>query len=215
MYKCSLFKDENNAQDNTNKERDASRWGNKEAHEGINTNLIGLIGFSIYPSAPTHPRSKNRRLGFSNIRIFQVHTTLFNTRARVPYRMMTGKYLEERAAWLNTSTGCKEPNCPLPGIHVHAALPCTSPLCPIKHPHLRGRYLHQGEFADQQPWPNSNEGGSWNKIWGSNNPPPEIWLAYFRYRAGIGSMENDMLVEDFTVSHMFIDLSGRGRGDLL
>lgn len=188
---------------------------NEEAHRGIKTKLIRLICFLIYPTAQINPRVRNRRLGFSSIRNFLNTHIFFNARARVPHRMITRNYHEERAAWLNTSTVCKEPTCPLPGVHIHAPVPCTSPLCPIKHPHFRGRYLHQGKFADQQPWPNSNEGGSWNKIWGSNNPPPEIWLAYFRYRAGIGSKENDTLIEDFTASHMFIDLSGRGRGDFL
>lgn len=126
---------------------------------------------------------------------------------------ITRRYFEERAAWLNSSTICKESNCPLSGIHIHSSLPCNSADCPIKHPHKRGRYLHEGKFARQQPWPNSNEGGPWNGTWGSNNPPPEIWLAYFRQRAGLATSEDVAVIHNFVARHMFIDLTGHGRGD--
>ena len=134
-----------------------------------------------------------------------------STRSNMP---ITRQYLLERSAWLYPSMVCKEASCPQSDTHIHYSTACNSPVCPIKHFHLRGRYLHDGKFANQRWWPNSCEGGWWNNIWGSNNPPPEIWLAYFRIRASLGTEEDDALVQNFVVSHMFVDLSGRGRGDL-
>lgn len=44
---------------------------------------------------------------------------------------------------------------------------CTDRKCPIKHRHEKGPYLHEGKLRSRR-----------GSIFGSSNPPPEIWLLY-------------------------------------
>lgn len=44
---------------------------------------------------------------------------------------------------------------------------CTNRTCPIKHRHERGPYLHAGKLRTRE-----------GAIFGSSNPPPEIWFLY-------------------------------------
>ena len=47
---------------------------------------------------------------------------------------------------------------------------CHSPICPIKEPHGAGRYLYHDELGFE------------NKFFGTCNPPPLIWAAFWRVR---------------------------------
>ena len=47
---------------------------------------------------------------------------------------------------------------------------CCSPFCPIKEPHGAGRYLYQDQL------------GYHHKFFGTCNPPPLIWAAYWRVK---------------------------------
>ena len=72
----------------------------------------------------------------------------------------------------------------------NSAARCRSLFCPIKRiPHKKGPYLHGGKLRSQP------EGG---EVFGSSNPPPEIWEAYERIKdedgkGGIGGRRKDQV----------------------
>lgn len=126
---------------------------------------------------------------------------------------LSPQYFEAKAAWLFPGMLCKDRKCPVAGVHRHSAAACESPSCPIKDFHLKGRYLYEGKLADQQARANSNEGGEWNMVWGSNNPPPDVWLAYFRFRAKLGTQTDNAMILGFLNNHFFADLEVDRKGD--
>ena len=65
---------------------------------------------------------------------------------------------------------------------------CTEISCPLVHvlkiPHQRGPYFHNGSpmMRGQQ------------SMFGTSDPPPEVWAAYERLREGDGKEEEDMVI---------------------
>jgi len=82
----------------------------------------------------------------------------------------------------------------------HSRTPCESPACPIKPAHSQGRYLHNGKRNRRSP------------VFGSCNPPPEVWAAYDRKRAGNGTTEDLQLVDGFREYHVFQSHGSFGTG---
>jgi len=68
---------------------------------------------------------------------------------------------------------------------------CKSETCPITQPHNEGRYLHKGHRSSRNP------------TFGSCNPPPEVWAAYHRVKAGNFTSDDKQLVKGFTEHHVF------------
>ena len=73
----------------------------------------------------------------------------------------------------------------------HSPTNCTSPECPIELEHKMGRYLHRGKRNHREP------------AFGSCNPPPEVWAALDRKRAGNGKATDDQLIDGFRKAHVF------------
>ena len=73
----------------------------------------------------------------------------------------------------------------------HSSTKCTFPECPIKFEHKMGRYLHRCMRNHREP------------AFGSCNPPPEIWAALDRKRAGDGKATEDQLIDGFRKAHVF------------
>ena len=73
----------------------------------------------------------------------------------------------------------------------HSPTKCASPECPIKFEHKMGRYLHCGKRNQREP------------AFGSCNPPPEVWAALDRKRAGKGEATDDQLIDGFRKAHVF------------
>ncbi|KAL2044444.1 hypothetical protein N7G274_003149 [Stereocaulon virgatum] len=67
---------------------------------------------------------------------------------------------------------------------------CMSPNCPIRKRHNPGRYLHKGKRNHRDP------------AFGSCDPPPEIWAALDRSRAGKGNAIDVRLVDNFRRAHV-------------
>lgn len=82
----------------------------------------------------------------------------------------------------------------------HSVTPCDSPACPVKLAHSQGRYLHNGKHNRHGP------------VFGSCNPPPDVWQAYDRTRAGNGTAEDMQLVESFREYHVFQGHARFGNG---
>ena len=73
----------------------------------------------------------------------------------------------------------------------HSQTKCTCPGCPIQFEHKMGRYLHCGKRNSREP------------AFGSCNPPPEVWAALDRKRAGNGKATDDQLIGGFRTAHVF------------
>ena len=73
----------------------------------------------------------------------------------------------------------------------HSTTRCTSQKCPIKIEHKSGRYLHCGKRNQREP------------AFGSCNPPPEVWAAFDRNRAGNGEATDDQVIGGFREAHVY------------
>lgn len=68
---------------------------------------------------------------------------------------------------------------------------CKSKTCPITTPHTEGRYHHNGQRSIRNP------------TFGSCNPPPQVWAAYHRIKAGNFTTCDKQLVDQFRTHHVF------------
>ena len=73
----------------------------------------------------------------------------------------------------------------------YSPINCTSPDCPIKSEHKMGRYLHRGKRNHRE------------LAFDSCNPPPVVWAALDRKRAGNGDATDDKLIDVFRKTHVF------------
>ena len=80
------------------------------------------------------------------------------------------------AAWETPSAQCKWAACPINLADI---------------PHRGGRYLHEGESKM-----------SWNRYFGTCNPPPEVWDALKRFEANKCGSKDLVLLYAFTYYHV-------------
>ena len=73
----------------------------------------------------------------------------------------------------------------------HSTTKCTSAECSITISHNTGRYLHRGKHSTRGP------------IFGGCNPPPEVWAALDRKKAGRGEVADDRIIDGFRAAHVF------------
>ena len=79
---------------------------------------------------------------------------------------------------------------------------CNSTSCPIKHTHCMGRYLHNGEYSR----------AGHHGLFGSNNPPPDIWAAADRvqHQSVEGSSTDLKKTLSFYANHVLIIVDDAG-----
>ena len=83
------------------------------------------------------------------------------------------------------------------------ANPCRVSECPVSAAHDEGVYLYLGQPVPQflQVELEENIGREARHLWGSSNPHPLLWLAFWRCTMGLSSSEEKAIVEDFMKAH--------------
>ena len=83
------------------------------------------------------------------------------------------------------------------------ASPCRDPECPVSAAHGEGAYRYLGQPVPQflQNELEENIGRGARHLWGSSNPHPLLWLAFWRSTMGLSSEEEKAIVGDFMKAH--------------
>lgn len=81
--------------------------------------------------------------------------------------------------------------------------PCRDPKCPVSAAHNEGAYRYFGKPVPQflQDELEANIGRGARHLWGSSNPHPLLWLAFWRSTMGLSSSHENAIVEDFMKIH--------------
>ena len=79
---------------------------------------------------------------------------------------------------------------------------CNSTSCPIKHTHCMGRYLHNGQHSR----------AGLHELFGSNNPPPDVWAAADRvqHQSVEGSSTDLIKALGFFTNHVLVIFDDAG-----
>ncbi|KAG6993815.1 hypothetical protein G7Y79_00050g085520 [Physcia stellaris] len=91
--------------------------------------------------------------------------------------------------------------------------PCREAKCPVSAAHSEGAYRYLGKPVPQflQDELEDNIGRLARHLWGSSNPHPLLWLAFWRSTMGLSSLEEKATVRDFMKAHGLLgDVDLRG-----
>ena len=91
--------------------------------------------------------------------------------------------------------------------------PCREAKCPVSAAHSEGAYRYLGLPVPQflQDELEENIGRLARHLWGSSNPHPLLWLAFWRSTMGLSSLEEKATVRDFMKAHGLLgDVDLRG-----
>ena len=83
------------------------------------------------------------------------------------------------------------------------ANPCKDAECPVLTTHSEGAYRYLGKPVPRflQDELEENIGRGARHLWGSSNPHPLLWLAFWRSTMGLSSEEEKAIVGDFMKAH--------------